>query len=228
MHETETPHSSEHTAQAQTLTIHENPPRSNLTFEKKMILAGIALLVLVAGGLVFWFFRNPKEVTPVDTLADIQKAFLPEVIVTTPTLNTNVVVVSRKELRGGEVRGVTTPPPALPTPYSNSILGISTILPANWQAQEHGKTSVIFINSSNDSIQIQTYNRPGLTLEEIEKQVSQGSSAQNVYRTEFLGFPAIAFSANNLQWRAFIRGNKLFYIMGQNISQEPVSNIIFF
>lgn len=198
---------------------------------RTFLVAGIIAVAALTAGIIMLRNSSHKavitKITSVDKIEDIQNAFLPEVIVTTPQVNSSVVV-SRNELRGGEVRGATTPAPSLPTPYTNSILGISTVLPPSWQAQEFAKTSVIFINSSNDSVQIQMYDRPGITLEEIEKQLTAASSAKNISRTEFLGYPAIAFTANGYDWRGFIRGNRLYYVMGRNISQEPVSNIKFF
>ena len=217
------------------------------SYRKIFISLALAILAVIA---TFWFLNNSSKplvtVAPVDDIEAIRNSFAPpagqnsaQVLgIITPTSTADSVAPAPISPRGPEVAHATipaTPSAPAPTPepeystYTSQSVGFQMRISSLWQATESsdGRT-VVFQNAQGQNITVQSYASSGETLSTVEAQLRGSPSVSNVTQTTFKGEPVLSFQTNGgNQGISVIHGDKVFYIIGQNLNQEPATTLVF-
>jgi EmrB/QacA subfamily drug resistance transporter len=133
--------------------------------------------------------------------------------------------------RGPEV--ATTAPASKPvatlSTYKNTSLGFQMQISSLWQATESSDGhTIIFQNVQGQNISVQSYDAAGEDLNTVQTQLSGSPSVRGIAQTTFHGEPALSFqTTSGVQGITIIHGGKLFYIIGPNLNQEPVTTLFF-
>ncbi|HYV33856.1 MAG TPA: hypothetical protein VE973_03330, partial [Candidatus Limnocylindria bacterium] len=215
-------------------------PQESSIPKSRFVLAGV-VAALAVGGAALLLHNSANAVVSTGLVnADVvrQNFVVNNIATSSPqvlgeTTPTPYVPIST---RGPEVAEPVSPPHATtnttqpisqPTIYTNPSLGFQTKISELWQANPEGKNMVVFTNAQYVDISVQSYTITNETLDTIKTQLQGSPSVSNIKNTTFKGQPALSFTSSHNQGIAVIYNGRLFYIMGFNLDQEPVTNFLF-
>ncbi len=129
----------------------------------------------------------------------------------------------------------TTPDyPASTTPlvvekiYTDNALGFSVKVNQEWQATKAPSGfEVVFVNAQEQTVDVQAYKSNGDSLDVVLSQLNGSPSVSDIFRTSFLGEPAISFKTDSSQAIAVIHNNKLYYLMAPSLNLGLVKSFAF-
>ncbi len=199
------------------------------------IIFGVLILAIVAGAIYLIVDKNDDKKSDDENQPEVAQTFEPSIGAPLPPDNPGGVAVSGQVGGASTTEPSTTPTtpvetskapmtapetgidPSKPIPYTNNTLKFAATLPAGSNVKEEAAEisftsstgQILYVVSTNDASQE--------TLADIQAQLSNSTSAQNITSTKFAGRDALKFTATGFgSGIAFIANGKIYYLLGNS------------